>query len=68
LKKARLVSIQFNPRAYQVKNRLQSSAFKCNLYRYAREGQKVRNDLKLQIAELMKQITVGLCTLNQVDP
>jgi hypothetical protein len=51
-----------------VKNRLQSSAFKCNLYRYAREGQKVRNDLKLQIAELMKQITVGLCTLNQVDP
>jgi hypothetical protein len=38
------------------------------LYRYAREGQKVRNDLKLQIAELMKQITVGLCTLNQVDP
>jgi len=34
----------------------------------AEEGQKVRNDLKLQIAELMKQITAGRCRLTLSNP
>jgi hypothetical protein len=30
----------FNPRAYEVKNRFQAFAFKCNLYRYNQEPEE----------------------------